>query len=211
MQLQKFEHACVRITSDAAVLVIDPGKWTSREALDGVDAVLFTHEHLDHFDKESLADALSKRPSVQVFTHQAVAEKLDALAGVVTTVASGDTFTAAGFRVKAFGGWHAPIHPEVTRVPNLGYLIEDILYHPGDSFDVPEGAEVDTLFVPVAGPWLKISESVDFVRAVRPRRAFALHDALLSELGGQVTDNNMAMLAGCEYARLRPGETVRLR
>ena len=58
---------------------------------------------------------------------------------------------------------------------NLGFFVEGV-YHPGDSFDVPTDAEVETLFVPVSGPWLKLSESVEFIRAVAPRRAYALHD-----------------------------------
>jgi len=45
MQLIKYAHACVRVESDAAVLVIDPGMFTERVALDGADAVLITHEH----------------------------------------------------------------------------------------------------------------------------------------------------------------------
>jgi L-ascorbate metabolism protein UlaG (beta-lactamase superfamily) len=93
-------------------------------------------------------------------------------------------------------------------VVNLGYLLNDSVYHPGDSFDVPEGAQVDTLFVPVSGPWLKLSDSVEFVRAVRPRRAYALHDGLLGDVGLQVYNSNLARLVPCEYARLEPGTVV---
>ena len=75
MRLLKFSHACVRVESDAAVLVIDPGTLTERSALDGADAVLITHEHVDHLDVDALADELGKRPSVRVFTHAAVAAK----------------------------------------------------------------------------------------------------------------------------------------
>ena len=208
MRLTKYSHACIRIERDGAVLVIDPGAFTEREALDGVDAVLITHEHLDHLDVGALADELAKRPSVTVYTHPDVVPKLGALAGAVTSVTSGQEFTAAGFTVRAYGGLHAEIHPDVPRVANLGFLIENSVYHPGDSFDVPEGAVVDTLFVPVSGPWLKLSESVDFVRAIAPRRAFALHDGLLSEAGHVVTDGNMSRLSNCEYARLEPGSTI---
>jgi len=210
MRLIKYAHACVRVESDAAVLVIDPGSFTERVALDGVDAVLITHEHVDHLNVDALADELGQRPAVRVFTHPAVAAKLEALSGAVTTVASGDEFEAAGLRVRAYGGWHAEIHPDVPRVPNLGFLVGDVLYHPGDSFDVPEGATVDTLFVPISGPWLKISEAVEFVRAIAPRRAFALHDWLLSEAGFTVTDANMAKLSRCDYARLASGSEVSL-
>jgi len=210
MRLLKYSHACVRVESDAAVLVIDPGAFTERTALDGADAVLITHEHFDHLDVDALADELGKRPSVTVFTHPEVAAKLDALAGAVSTVTSGDTFEAAGFAVRAYGGLHAEVHPDVPRVANLGFLVEDSFYHPGDSFDLPGGAGVDTLFVPISGPWLKISESVEFVRAIRPRRAFALHDCLLSDAGLAVYDANMARLSGCDYVRLAPGEAVSL-
>ena len=148
-----------------------------------MDAVLITHEHGDHLDVDKLADALAKRPSVRIFTHPDVVAKLAALDGVVDRRStSGETFKAAGLRVRAYGGLHAEIHPDIPRVANLGFLIDDSLYHPGDSFDLPDGVRsIDTVFVPISAPWLKLSESVDFVRAVKPRRAYALHDCLLSE------------------------------
>jgi L-ascorbate metabolism protein UlaG (beta-lactamase superfamily) len=208
VRIIKYTHACVRIESDAAVLVIDPGTFTERDALDGADAVLITHEHVDHLDADALADELGKRPAVQVFTHADVVPKLDALAGVVTTVSSGEQFEAAGFRVRAYGGVHAEIHPDVPRIANLGYLVEDRVYHPGDSFDVPEGATVDTLFVPISAPWLRVAASIDFVRAVAPRRAYALHDALLNDRGFGIVDALLERLSGAEYKRLAAGEAV---
>jgi L-ascorbate metabolism protein UlaG (beta-lactamase superfamily) len=210
MRLTKYTHSCVRIERDGAVLVIDPGAFSEAAALDGVDAVLITHEHFDHLNVDLLADALGKRPSVTVYTHPEVLPKLDALSGAVTTVESGQRFEAAGFAVRAYGGLHAEIYPELPRVANLGFLVEDSVYHPGDSFDVPSDAHVETLFVPISGPWLKLAESVDFVRAVAPRRAYALHDCLLNDVGAQVTDGNLGRLAGCEYAHLEAGTTVTL-
>jgi L-ascorbate metabolism protein UlaG (beta-lactamase superfamily) len=208
MRLTKYSHSCVRVERDGAVLVVDPGAFSERAALDGVDAVLITHEHADHLDVDALADALGRRPAVTVYTHPEVVPKLAALAGAVTTVDSGQAFEAAGLAVRAFGGLHADIHPDVPRVANLGFLIEDSLYHPGDSFDVPEGVQVETLFVPISAPWLRLADSVDFVRAVAPRRAYALHDCLLSDIGYQITDGAMGRLSRCEYSRLASGTTV---
>jgi L-ascorbate metabolism protein UlaG (beta-lactamase superfamily) len=209
MRLTKYSHACVRLERDGAVVVIDPGTLSEREALDGVDAVLITHEHFDHLDVDKLTDALSARASIRIFTHPDVTPKLGDLAEVVTEIQPGDDFEAAGFQVRTYGGLHAIIHPDLPRVANLGFFIEGV-YHPGDSFDVPTDAEVETLFVPVSGPWLKLSESVEFVRAVAPRRAYALHDGLLNDIGLKVYDTNMANLSGCEYARLGAGEAAKL-
>lgn len=211
MRVVKFTHSCVRIEGDGAVLVIDPGSFSERAALDGVDAVLITHEHADHLDVDALADTLARRASVTVFTHPEVAPRLAALAGAVTPVQPGQSFQAAGFGVRAYGGWHAEIHPDIPRVVNLGFLVEDghtSVYHPGDSFDVPAGVEVDTLFVPVSAPWLKAAESVDFIRAVRPRHAYALHDGLLNDIGAQLTDGVLGRLAGCGYTHLAPGTAL---
>jgi hypothetical protein len=122
---------------------------------------------------------------------------------------AGDEFDAAGFAVRVYGGLHAIIHPDLPRVANVGFFVEGV-YHPGDSFDVPTDADVETLFVPVSGPWLKLAESVEFVRAVAPRRAYALHDALYNDLAHQVVAGNMQRLVKSEYARLTPGESVAL-
>jgi L-ascorbate metabolism protein UlaG (beta-lactamase superfamily) len=209
MRLTKFAHACVRLDREGAVLVIDPGSLSERSALDGADAVLITHEHFDHLNVEALTDALAARPSVRIYTHPEVTPKLGDLAEVVTEVEPGDDFEAAGFAVRTYGGLHAMIHPELPRVANLAFFIEGV-YHPGDSFDVPTDADVHTLFVPVSGPWLKLSESVEFVRQVAPRRAFALHDGLLNDVGLKVYGTNLANLAGCDYGRLGSGESVAL-
>jgi L-ascorbate metabolism protein UlaG (beta-lactamase superfamily) len=205
MRLTKFSHSCVRVEGDG-VLVVDPGVFSESAALDGVDAVLITHEHADHLDTGKLSDALSGRPAVRIFTHPEVVAKLGELADVATAVNAGDEFEAAGLPVRAYGGWHALIHADVPRVPNLGYLIGNEVYHPGDSFDVP-GVPVDTLFVPVSAPWLKTAESIDFVRAVKPRRAYALHDALLNDNGFGLVDGLLSRLSGTEYRRLPAGES----
>ena len=39
---------------------------------------------------------------------------------------------------------------------------------------------MEVLGLPTAAPWLKLSEAVDLLRAVRPRLAFPVHDAVLS-------------------------------
>jgi L-ascorbate metabolism protein UlaG (beta-lactamase superfamily) len=211
VRVTKYSHSCIRIERDGSVLVVDPGAFSERAALDGVDAVLVTHEHFDHLDIDALTEAVAARPSVAFFAHADVLPKVAQLGVTATAVEPGQSFTAAGLDVRAFGGQHAVIHPEIPRVANLGYLITDgdtNLYHPGDSFTAPDGVAVDILFVPIAAPWLKISESIDFVRAVKPRRAFALHDALLTEAGAKIADTHLARLGGADYARLAPGASV---
>jgi L-ascorbate metabolism protein UlaG (beta-lactamase superfamily) len=55
MRITKFTHSCVRFERAGRVLVIDPGVWSEPGALIGADAVLVTHEHVDHIDVLRLA------------------------------------------------------------------------------------------------------------------------------------------------------------
>ena len=79
MRLVKYSHACVRLETGDAVLVIDPGVFSEAEALDGADAVLITHEHFDHLDVDKLVAARQQRPELRIYTHDAVAAKLEPL------------------------------------------------------------------------------------------------------------------------------------
>ncbi len=54
MRIVKYTHSCVRLETDGGVLVIDPGVWSEPHALEGADAVLVTHEHVDHIDAPRL-------------------------------------------------------------------------------------------------------------------------------------------------------------
>ncbi|HEY6745317.1 MAG TPA: MBL fold metallo-hydrolase [Mycobacteriales bacterium] len=206
MKLTKFPHACLRIEQDGGVLVVDPGTFSSpADALRGADAVLITHEHADHVD----VDALKAVPRLAVYAPADVVAQLSEVDAELTAVAPGDTVTAAGMDVRVFGDRHAHIHEDVPDIPNNAYLIGGRVYYAGDSFSQP-GVEVETLFVPIGAPWMKLAEAIDYVRAVAPQRAHPTHDAVLSAAGQGISDNWLIQRGGTAYSRLDPGKPVDL-
>ncbi|MFH8220879.1 MBL fold metallo-hydrolase [Streptomyces sp. NPDC018057] len=212
MQLTKFGHACVRVEKDGRRLVVDPGGLTDPHALEGADAVLVTHEHFDHFSEETLRSAARSNPALRIWTNSSVARHLDGLGSRVTAVGEGDTFTAAGFDVKVHGTWHAPLHPDIPRVGNIGFLVDDALFHPGDALTVPDTV-VDTLLLPVHGPWSTTGQLIDYVRAVAPRRTYAIHDGALNDIGTAMVEGFLGDKgpgSGAPYRRLAAGESVGL-
>ncbi|WP_424211126.1 MBL fold metallo-hydrolase [Streptomyces sp. BI20] len=208
MKIVKQSHSCVRLEKDGRVLVVDPGAFSEADAGLGADVLLVTHEHPDHFEEGRLRAALDARPGTELWTLGAVAEKLAAAyPGRVHRVGHGDAFTAAGFDVRVYGELHAVIHPDLPRVGNVGYLVEGV-FHPGDALTVPD-APVDTLLLPVHAPWSRVSDVIDYVREVGPRRAVDVHDAYLSDLARPIYDGLLTNLGGgAEHARYAPGETV---
>ncbi|HZX39574.1 MAG TPA: MBL fold metallo-hydrolase [Streptomyces sp.] len=210
MRLTKKTHACIRLEKDGQTLVIDPGTFSEEDAAVGADAILVTHEHLDHFNEDRLRAGLEANPAAGIWTLRSVAEKISAaFPGRVHTVGHGDSFTAAGFDVQVHGELHAVIHPDIPRITNVGYLVDGSVFHPGDALTVP-GHPVETLLLPVHAPWNKISEVIDYVREVKPRRAFDIHDALLTDLARPIYDSQIGSLGGAEHGRLAPGETADL-
>jgi L-ascorbate metabolism protein UlaG (beta-lactamase superfamily) len=207
MRLTKHSHACVRLDDANRSLLVDPGIWSAPEVYDGVDDVLLTHEHADHVDVEALTRVAASRSSLVVHAPAPVAEMLAGLGDAVRVVAPGDVFVAGGFEVEAVGGRHADIYDGLPGCANVGYVVEHAVYHPGDALFVPE-QPVSTLLLPVSGPWLKLAEAIDFARAVAPRRAYAVHDALLSPEGAGIVDRWLGMKAETDYARLAVGESV---
>jgi L-ascorbate metabolism protein UlaG (beta-lactamase superfamily) len=198
VRLTKFTHSCVRLEGGRGALVIDPGCWSEPAALDDATAVLVTHEHSDHLDTAELA-----RRGIEVYAPaQARIQGLE-----VTSVRSGDRFAAAGFAVRAVGGRHAVVHGSKPDCANLGYVIEESFYHPGDSLTLPD-VEIDTLLVPLQASWLKTSESIAFVRAVAPRRAFGMHEGQLNERGLEALNGWLGDEAATDYRYLAPGGTV---
>ncbi|MFP1625113.1 MBL fold metallo-hydrolase [Streptomyces sp. 5K101] len=207
MRIVKKTHSCVRLEKDGHTLVIDPGGFSEQDAALGADAVLVTHEHPDHFDEGRLRAALEANPGAEIWTLRSVAEQISAaFPGRVHTVGHGDTFTAAGFDVEVHGELHAVIHPDIPRITNVGYLVDGSLFHPGDALTVP-GRPVDTLMLPVHAPWNKISEVIDYVREVRPRRAIDVHDGYLADIARPIYDRQIGGLGGAEHGRLAPGES----
>jgi len=212
MELTKQGHACVVLTEDARTLVIDPGAFTDPVALQGASAVLITHEHPDHFEPQRLRAALDADPALEVWTNTSVASKLEGLGSRVHVVGHGDAVTVAGFDVHVHGELHAEIHPEIPRIPNVGFLVGGQVFHPGDALTVPD-EPVATLLLPMHAPWSRTADLIDYVRAVHADQAFAVHDGALNDIGlGMVTGllGERGPGTPTPFSRLAPGDTAEL-
>ena len=213
MRLTFWGHSCVRVEHPGGRVVVDPGGWSDvAGAMAGAAAVLVTHEHADHVAVEAVVGALGSGPDLRVWAPAPVVELLVAAgapADRLRTVRGGDALDVDGLPVSVVGELHALIHPDVPRVANVGYVLAGV-YHPGDSLEAP-GTDVDVLLAPVGAPWLKLGETVDLVRRVRPGTVVPIHDAVLSDAGRVLADRIVGGLGGARtYRRLGQGEGIDL-
>jgi len=182
MHITKLEHATLVVEEAGHRLVIDPGGFTTPIlGLQGVQGIVITHNHPDHWTPEQLKRLLDANPRAKIFGPEEVVKAADGFD--VIAVHPGETHDFGQFVLKFFGGRHAVIHPSIPVIENVGVLVNNRLFYPGDSFTIPEGITVETLAVPAWAPWMKISEAMDYVTALAPKRAFPTHDGGLSAAG----------------------------
>lgn len=182
MELTHFGHSCLHVDLGGTRLLFDPGNFSHGfEGITGLSAILITHQHPDHADPNRLPALVEANPGAALYADPQTAAQLG---DGWTAVNVGDEFTVDGLTVRGAGGRHAVIHPEIPVIDNISYLIGDAehpakLMHPGDALFVP-GEPVEVLATPAAAPWMKISEAVDYLRAVGPRHAVPIHQGIIA-------------------------------
>lgn len=183
MQITHLGHACVLIEIDDKRLLIDPGTLSRPGGITAdIDALLITHSHVDHLDVPAVHNLLTAH-SPKFLVADADSARILAEADITNVdavdVPTGVRLDVAGLPVDATTVPHAMIHCDLPGLANNTYLIADSILHPGDAFWIPSQS-VDVLLLPIGGPWMKLSESVDYLRAVAPRVAIPIHQGGLA-------------------------------
>ncbi|MFT4086537.1 MAG: MBL fold metallo-hydrolase [Gordonia sp. (in: high G+C Gram-positive bacteria)] len=219
MIVTHFRHSCVLVELDGARILFDPGNFSSGfEELTGLDAILVTHQHPDHADPARIPALVEANPQAVRYADPQTAAKFndDASMGTWSVLGPGESFALGAVTVRGTGGRHAVIHPELPVIDNTAYLLDvadrpGAFFHPGDSFYIPF-ERIDVLALPAAAPWMKISEPVDYLRAVVPRVAVPIHQSVQSDAGRAVHNARLDEMkpAGTSFAVLEPGVPTEL-
>lgn len=184
MKITKYGHSCVLAEEASARILIDPGMWSEGHTeLTGLDAVCITHEHADHCHPESLEKILDKNPGVLVYTNTGAGKVLFEAGISFSLFEDGSRVEINGVSVEGFGRDHAAIYPTFPRFDNTGFFIAGRFFHPGDSVSVIPPSPVEILAIPIVAPWARIADPIDYMKQLKPRVAFIIHDGFLKFMG----------------------------
>ena len=179
MKITKYAHSCLLIEIDGAKILTDLGSWNPEiPDVSDLNAILITHEHADHFDIEKLKMLLSKNLQAKVITHAAVGSKLQEVGIEYMPIESGERIEVGGVSIESCGTDHAIIYGSSSPCRNTGYFIADTFYIPGDALHDTPSRRVEILALPTGGPWMKVSEAIDYAKSLKPKVVIPIHDAM---------------------------------
>lgn len=216
VRLTTLGHSCVLIEVRSAShtrhkLLLDPGSLTpALSPIDDLTAILVTHAHADHVDPEQIR-RLRTQENVPVYGDEGTAKLLADANLNATTIAGPGQLEIAEVSIGVSMWPHARIYPGVPVPVNYGYHIAGQLFAPGDAFAVPD-FPVDVLLLPTGAPWMKLSETIDYLRTLSPRIAIPVHDGGLAMAHREMHRGLMQKFAPSGTTVLRPdiGEAIDL-
>lgn len=171
MKITRYHQSCILIETDTARILIDPSDFEAGriDTLGRLDAVLYTHEHADHFDPE-LAQTL-KEQGIAVYANESTNKQAESSLNVVDNyqeIKINDT------TIVAIELLHCLLPDGSAGPQNTGYIIEDRFFHPGDGVYL-EDFEASIVALPITGPDVSMKDAFDFALQLKAKEVIPIH------------------------------------
>lgn len=184
MLIRKYLHSCLLIEDKGKKLLIDPGTFSFAEGkikpsdIGPVDAIVITHNHHDHYSLEAVR-VIARMRSPVILAGEEIGGLLEGESLNYQPISGGEVIKVAGFTIRSFEASHGPLPAVLPN--NLGFLVNETILHPGDSYNVHDAGRLEVLALPVAGPWARLVDSLEFAQRLKPKTIIPIHDAMLKD------------------------------
>ncbi len=172
MKITRYFQSCLLVEEGSTRILIDPSNHEVNDIgkFGRLDAVLFTHEHSDHFDA-GLARTFVEEGIAPVYANESTARLINASK---TVVRNKDKFEVNGVKVEVHELPHCLMWDGNEGPQNVGYLIGGRLFHPGDGKDLDK-LSVEILAWPINGPDLSILDAMNFAKQLSAKTLIPIH------------------------------------
>jgi len=206
VKVTKYPQSCLLLEKEGRRIVIDPGNFFaakySVDDLGAIEAVIYTHQHGDHYDASIAEEFKSK--GIPLYGNSAVA----GLIGVGSTVVRHrESFTIGGFDITPHDLPHFA-KEGVVMPSNTGYIIDGNFFHPGDGIKT-EGVQVHDFAAPVGGPF-DYQVIKDFALSLQAKIIIPIHFTNVAMYPCDTTDFTEVIGDSAEVIVLNDGQAVEL-
>jgi len=171
MRVTRYFQSCLLIKEGGVRILIDPSGQDAGnfDKFGKLDAVLYTHEHMDHFDPE--LDEKFARAGVRRYANASTAKQMKT---PPTVVKDGQELEINGLKVMAKELPHCLMVTGETSAQNTGYLVAGRLFHSGDGTQI-SGLSAEAVAVPLTGPDISLKDAYDLIRSLAAKIAVPVH------------------------------------
>lgn len=185
------------------------------------DAVFITHDHLDHFDPETLRPLLERWPNCSLLGPKSVVEharRIGIEAWRLTEASVGDAILLPGFSIFPTPAQHSDPHAVgllINGDDKMAYISGDTLYDANLASRVAElaASPLDAAMVCINGRLgnMNLDEAAALAASLRPTVAVPMHYGLFAENTADPREFVMACQSrGQDTRMLEYGETMQL-
>ena len=154
------------------------------------DVMIFTHNHLDHYDPETVPFFLNSESRVVVLAPRSVWDEVRNIGGENNYVLFNrhTSWTEGGIQFDAVMASHSdpsPIGVIIRDGEKTYYVTGDTLYNEEIFADLPKG--IDTIFLPVngAGNNMNMTDAARFAKRIGAARTVPIHIGMFDTLSAE--------------------------
>lgn len=211
-KVTKYAQSCFLFEKAGQRLLLDPGKFDlelhGRQPEDwpSLEGIIVTHEHFDHADLETIK-FLVERDQVTVYSTKGLVQQLATVGVNAKRVQPNESIEIGRFQVRCIQQQHGVLSGGRPIPENIGFVIDETFYTPGDSVPVANMPNVPVLLVPVAGPEMNFETAATMIDQTRPQLAVAMHFSNMTSYPVDVKKLKELNFGQTEFLVLNEGES----
>ena len=171
MKIEVLGHASVKLTGKK-IIYIDP--YNIKVPLKDADYIFITHDHYDHYDKESISNV--RKDTTKIIVPTCLQQEENNLVVEPNNHYKIDNIEFDTIRSYNIG---KQFHPKEKDYVGYNILLEDELFYiMGDTDRTPETEMVKTnyCFVPIGGTYtMNVEEAINYINDTHPDVAIPIH------------------------------------
>lgn len=182
MKITKYPQSAILIEDyKNKRILIDPGSYCysdnfAPENWGKIDILLFTHVHGDHFMPEVAKTLAEINPDILIISNSEVKAELDGENIASKILQPGELVEADDIKIQGVKSIHGDLPNGKPKPDVIGFLIDDKIYHPGDTIYLQEKPYAEIVFVPICGVVvMNVLEAAKFIKEIGPKIAIPIH------------------------------------
>lgn len=213
MKITKYPQSAILLEYKGQRILIDPGSYCYNEKFTAsdwgkIDILLLTHEHSDHCLPEAIKVIADNNPEIIILSNYSVQQVLSE-SGIGSDILKvGEIRTIKDIEIKGVQSIHGDLPNGKPKPEVLGFLIDNVIYHPGDTIYLSQKPKTKVLFVPICGVVvMNPKEAAKFSKETEAEIAIPIH---YDNPGYPVDVNDFKNELGENAKILKNGESLEL-